>query len=110
MVVIPSPVELLSGETNSPSDCRAPIVTMRIAAAASVTTHALRKAAGGFSAVMPTLARNRHRRQFRSRHVAAVVAGEKHHGLCDLIGCAEPAERHNAVDQLASLLAHFRGS
>ena len=32
--------------------------------------------------------------QFRSRDVAAVVGGEKHHGLGDLIGCAEPAERH----------------
>ena len=42
MVAMPSPVALLSGETKSPSDCRAPIVTMRIAAAASVTTHPLR--------------------------------------------------------------------
>ena len=42
MVTMPSPVELLSGDTKSPSDCRAPIVTMRIAAAARVTTHALR--------------------------------------------------------------------
>ena len=41
MVVMPRPVELLSGETNSPSDCRAPIVTIRIAAAAIVTIHAL---------------------------------------------------------------------
>ena len=38
MVAMPSPVEVLSGETNRPSDCRAPIVTMRMAAAANVTT------------------------------------------------------------------------
>src|SRR5438094_2789681 len=41
IIVMPRPVELLRGETKSPSDCRAPIVTIRIAAAAIVTTHAL---------------------------------------------------------------------
>jgi hypothetical protein len=40
MVVIPSPVELLSGETNKPSDWRAPIVTIRMPAADNVTTTA----------------------------------------------------------------------
>src|SRR6267143_996846 len=49
MVVMPSPVELLSGEMKSPSDCLTPIVTMRMAAAASVITHALRCLPGGMS-------------------------------------------------------------
>src|SRR5262245_1592447 len=40
MVAIPRPVELLSGETKSPSDWRAPMVTMSSAAAESVTTRA----------------------------------------------------------------------
>src|SRR5690242_4976133 len=40
MVVMPSPVAVLSGDTKSPSDWRAPIVTMRIAAAAKVTVAA----------------------------------------------------------------------
>ena len=35
-------------------------------------------------------------RQFRSRDVAAVVGCKKHHGLGDLIGRAEPAERSGA--------------
>ena len=34
---MPRAVDVLSGEMNSPIDCRAPIVTMRIAAAARVT-------------------------------------------------------------------------
>ena len=43
MVAMPRPVEVLSGETKKrPSDWRAPIVTMRIAAAASTTAKALR--------------------------------------------------------------------
>jgi hypothetical protein len=42
MVVMPNPVELLSGEMKSPSDCLAPIVAMRMAAAATVITHAPR--------------------------------------------------------------------
>src|SRR5690349_23229234 len=42
MVTIPSPVDVLSGDTKSPSVCRAPIVTMRMAAAASTTHVALR--------------------------------------------------------------------
>src|SRR5216683_1032047 len=41
MVVMPRPVDVLSGDTNRPRDWRAPIVTIRIAAAASVTIHAL---------------------------------------------------------------------
>src|SRR5215813_7962447 len=32
--------------------------------------------------------------QFGSRHVAAVVGCEKHHGLGDLVGRTEPAERN----------------
>src|SRR6266446_4666656 len=40
MVVMPRPVDVLSGETNRPSDWRAPIVTIRMAAADSVTTTA----------------------------------------------------------------------
>jgi len=47
--VMPSPVELLSGEMKSPSDCLVPIVTMRMAAAASVITHALRWLPAGMS-------------------------------------------------------------
>src|SRR4029079_9773570 len=42
-----SPVKLSGGERNSPSDCRAPIVTIRMAAAASVIVHAVRAPAGG---------------------------------------------------------------
>src|SRR5271163_2215381 len=42
MAPTPSPVVLFRGDMKSPSDCRAPIVTMRMAAAASVTTQALR--------------------------------------------------------------------
>jgi len=33
-------------------------------------------------------------KQFGSRDVATVVGREKHHGLGDLIGCAEPAETY----------------
>ena len=43
-------------------------------------------------------------KQFRSRDVAAVVGGEKHHGLGDLIGCTEPAERNAAGNHLQALL------
>src|SRR6266478_6068397 len=44
-------------------------------------------------------------KQFRSRDVTAVVGCEKHHGLRDLIGCAEPAERNTAGQRLQALLA-----
>src|SRR3982074_3811471 len=47
--------------------------------------------------------------QLCSRDVAAVVRCEKHDGLRDLVGCAEPAERYHAVDHLPALLACFRG-
>jgi hypothetical protein len=40
MVVMPRPVDVLSGETNRPSDWRAPIVTIKMAAADNVTTTA----------------------------------------------------------------------
>src|SRR5437773_4587046 len=40
MVVMPRPVELLSGEMNRPSDWRAPIVTIKMPAADKVTTTA----------------------------------------------------------------------
>jgi hypothetical protein len=46
-------------------------------------------------------------KQFRSCDVAAVVGCEKHHGLCDLIGCTEPAERNNVGNHLQALLARF---
>ena len=49
-------------------------------------------------------------KQFRSRDVAAVVGCEKHHGLRDLIGCTEPAERNTVGNHLQALLAHFCGS
>src|SRR5450631_98532 len=52
IIVMPRPVELLSGETKSPIDCRAPIVTMRIAAAAMVTMNALRALAFAISGLM----------------------------------------------------------
>jgi hypothetical protein len=35
-------------------------------------------------------------KQFRSSDVAAVIVREKHHGLCDLLGRTDPAERHDA--------------
>ena len=47
-------------------------------------------------------------KQFRSRDVAAVVGCEKHHGLRDLIGCTEPAERNTVGNHLQALLAGFR--
>ncbi len=46
-------------------------------------------------------------KQFRSRDVAAVVGGEKHHGLRDLIRCTEPAERNTVGNHLQALLARF---
>src|SRR5208283_6060951 len=42
MVAMPSPVEPLRGEMNSPIDCLAPMVTKKTAAAANVTSHAPR--------------------------------------------------------------------
>ena len=49
-------------------------------------------------------------KQFRSRDVAAVVRCQKHHGLGDLIGCTEPAERNTVGNHLQALLAGFCGS
>lgn len=46
-------------------------------------------------------------KQFRPCDVAAVVGGEKSHGLRDLIGCPEPAERNHGGNHLLALLAHF---
>src|SRR6266446_1918941 len=43
--------------------------------------------------------------QFRSRDVATVVACEKHHGLGDLIGRTEPAERNTGGNHLQAFLA-----
>ena len=54
IVAMPRPVAVLSGETKRPSDWRAPIVTMRIAAAASVTIQALR-GRGGAEAVIAVI-------------------------------------------------------
>src|SRR6266446_1849081 len=48
--------------------------------------------------------------QFCTRDVAAVVRCEKHHGLGDLIGCTEPAERNRVGNHLQALLARFCGS
>src|SRR6266404_4418320 len=45
--------------------------------------------------------------QFRSRDVATVVGGEKHNGLCDLIGCTEPAEWNSAGNHLHLFLGRF---
>src|SRR5438093_4651080 len=44
-------------------------------------------------------------KQFRSRDVATVVGCEKHHGLGDLVWCAEPAERSAVGKHLQALLA-----
>src|SRR5438876_11291944 len=49
-------------------------------------------------------------KQFRSRDVAAVVGGEKHHGLGDLIGCTAPAERNTGGQHLPALPARSCGS
>jgi len=49
-------------------------------------------------------------KQCRSRDVAAVVGGEKHHGLRDLMWCTEPAERHTVGKHLPVLLARSCGS
>ena len=55
MVVMPSPVELLSGDTNSPIVCRAPIVTIKMPAADNVTTTAgLPQVIIDFSSVIET--------------------------------------------------------
>src|SRR5687767_3099092 len=39
IVAMPRPVVVFSGETNSPIDCRAPIVIIRMAAATSMKGH-----------------------------------------------------------------------
>src|SRR5262245_66427091 len=49
-------------------------------------------------------------RQFRSRDVAAVVGGEKQHGLRDLIGCTAPAQRNTGRNHPEERLARCRGS
>jgi hypothetical protein len=49
-------------------------------------------------------------KQFRSGDVAAVVGCEKHHGLRDLIGFTEPAERNTVGKHLQALLARSCGS
>src|SRR5215467_10913334 len=48
--------------------------------------------------------------QFRARDVAAVVGGEKQHGLRDLIGCTAPAQRNTVRNHLEELLASCCGS
>jgi hypothetical protein len=42
MDAMPSPVEVLRGETKSPIDCRMPIVTIRNAAPVRITAHIAR--------------------------------------------------------------------
>ena len=49
-------------------------------------------------------------KQFRACDVAAAIGCEEHHGLGDLIGCTEPAERNTVGNHLQALLAGFRGS
>src|SRR5216684_5889162 len=46
-------------------------------------------------------------KQLCSCNVTCIIGGEKHDGLGDLIGCAEPAERDVVGDHLQALLAHF---
>src|SRR5215510_11687401 len=48
-------------------------------------------------------------KQFRSGDVTAVVGGEKHHGLRDLIGGAEPAERNTVGNGLDVCLGRSDG-
>src|SRR5258705_5438169 len=48
-------------------------------------------------------------KQLRSRDVVAVIGGEKRHGLRDLIGCAEPAQRNTAGNGLHAFLCRFCG-
>ena len=48
-------------------------------------------------------------KQFRACDVAAVVGCEKHHGLRDLIGYTEPAERKTAGNGLHAFLGRFYG-
>src|SRR5215831_21079175 len=48
-------------------------------------------------------------KQFCARHVAAVIGREKHHGLRDVIGCPEAAER-NGLGNHALLLLGSGGS
>src|SRR5713101_4576045 len=48
-------------------------------------------------------------KQFRARDVAAVVGGEKHHGLGDLRGGPEPAEWNTVGKHLQVLLARSCG-
>src|SRR5262245_46262493 len=43
--------------------------------------------------------------QFRPRDIAAVVRSEKDHRLGDLVGRAEPAERHGVRHRVPALLA-----
>src|SRR2546422_3494055 len=47
--------------------------------------------------------------QFRSRDVAAVVGGEEHHGLRDLVRRAEPAEWNTAGNGLDVFIGGFAG-
>ena len=70
-------------------------------------THAILRSLNAKDAVVCPAAMNRLHlchatihEQFRSRDVAAVVACEKHHGLGDLIGCTEPAERNSVGNHL----------
>ena len=46
-------------------------------------------------------------KQLRSRDVTCVVGRKKHHGLRDLIGCAEPSKRNSVVNHLQPLLARI---
>jgi len=48
--------------------------------------------------------------QFDTGDVAAVIAGEKHDSLRDLIGCTEPAQRNAAGNHLQPLLSRLAGS
>jgi hypothetical protein len=48
-------------------------------------------------------------KQFRSRDVAAVVGGEKHHDLRDVVRCAEPAQRNTTGNDLHAFLDRFYG-
>src|SRR5882724_10951089 len=47
--------------------------------------------------------------QLDSRDVATVVGREEHHGLGNLVGSTETAERHRGGDHLRALLACLRG-
>ena len=48
--------------------------------------------------------------QFDTGDIAAVIGGEKHDSLRDLVGCTEPAQRNAAGNHLQPLLPRLTGT